>query len=58
MSPQLSPWMRCPNCQKIHLRSYIGLLTVCECGQKLYRIAYELDGPVRELTPEQEFGHW
>lgn len=40
MSPQQNPWVRCPDCHKIHMLAYISSTTVCACGRSLWPVAF------------------
>lgn len=40
MSRQLNPWMRCPDCEKLHMRLYVSPTTVCKCGRSLWPVAW------------------
>lgn len=41
MTEYLSPWLRCPDCDKIHTRLYIGPLSRCACGRELGSLVWE-----------------
>lgn len=40
MSIRLSPWMRCEGCDKLHVRAYVTVASVCSCGRNLYLPAW------------------
>lgn len=40
MSERRNPWVRCPDCQKIHTLAGISQTTVCACGRSLWPVAF------------------